>query len=86
MKLKDSFISQDVEDARFLVPLGGQAFSGIARGNKAAAAIIDLLREDTTEPAIVDAMCERFDSPREWIAEDVAHVLDTLREMHAIEE
>ena len=86
MKLKDRYISQDIDDARYLVPVGGEAFSGIARGNKTAAAIIDLLREDTTETAIVDAMCARYDAPQERIAGDVKGILSVLRQMDAIEE
>ena len=86
MKLKSVFLSHDVEGVRYLVPVGGEAFQGIARGNKAAAAIIDLLKEDTTEAEIVDAMCARYpDAPRDLIASDVGRVLDTLREMNAIE-
>lgn len=86
MKLKSAFIPYDAAGARYLVPVGGEAFQGIARGNKTAAAIIDLLKEDTTEAEIVDAMCARYpDAPRDLIASDVGRVLDTLREMNAIE-
>lgn len=86
MKLKDQFISQDLGDTQVLVPVGDEAFSGIVRSNSTAAFIVDCLREETTEDAIVDAMYERYDAPREVIAADVKRILDTLRGINAIEE
>ncbi len=86
MKLKSSYIYQDIDGVRYLVPVGGQAFHGMARGNKTAAYIIDLLQQDTSEDEIVDAMCARFDAPREKIAADVARILNILRKINALEE
>ncbi len=86
MKLKSDFITQVIDDTQFLVPLGGESFQGIVRSNKTAAFIVDCLKEETTEEAIVDAMCEKYDAPRATIAADVAKVLDTLRGIHALEE
>lgn len=86
MKLKDSFIAQDIEDTQFLVPLGGEAFRGIVRSNGTAAFIVDCLKQETTEEGIVDAMCAEYNAPREVIAADVAEILDKLRSIHALEE
>ena len=86
MKLKTDFITQDIDNTQFLVPLGGEAFQGIVRSNKTAAFIVDCLKEDTTEDAIVDKMCAQYDAPREVIAADVKEILATLRSIHAIEE
>ena len=86
MKLKDGFTSHDIDDTRFLVPVGGAAFQGFARGNKTAARIIDLLQTETTEAEIVDALYAQFDAPRERIAGDVKGILSVLRQMDAIEE
>ena len=86
MKLKADFITQDIDDARFLVPTGAVAFQGVVRGNKTAAFIVDCLKEETTEAAIVDKMCAKYDAPRETIAADVKEILDTLRGIHALEE
>ena len=86
MKLKSDFITQDIEDTQFLVPLGGESFQGIVRSNKTAAFIVNCLKEETTAEAIVDAMCQKYDAPRETIAADVAEILDTLRGIHALEE
>jgi hypothetical protein len=56
------------------------------RSNKTAAFIVNLLKEETTEGQIIDAMYERFDAPKEEIAADVREILTTLRNIHALEE
>lgn len=86
MKLKSDFITQDIDDTQFLVPIGAEAFSGIVRSNKTAAFIVDCLKEETTEEAIVDKMAAKYDAPREEIAADVKEILDTLRKINALEE
>jgi hypothetical protein len=86
MKLKPDFITQTIEDTQFLVPIGAQSFQGIVRSNKTAAYIVDCLKEETSEKAIVDAMCRKYDAPREEIAADVAEIISTLRRINALEE
>lgn len=86
MKLKPDFITQQIDDTQFLVPLGAEAFKGIVRSNKTAAFIVDCLQAETTEDAIVDAMCAKYDAPREVIAADVNEVLNTLRGIDALDE
>ncbi len=86
MKLKSNFITQDIEDTQFLVPVGAESFSGMVRNNKTAAFIVNCLKEDTTEEAIVDAMCSQYDAPRDIIAADVKEALNTLRSVNALEE
>lgn len=85
MKLKQSFIVQDIGDTQFLVPLGGEAFKGIVRSNGTAAFIVDCLKEETTEETIVDAMCREYNAPREVIAADVKEILEKLRCINALE-
>lgn len=86
MRLKDSFMTQDIDDTQFLVPVGAEAFSGVVRSNKTAAFIVNCLKEDTTEERIVDAMCLKYDAPRERIASDVREVLQKLHTIGALEE
>ncbi|MBE6724828.1 MAG: PqqD family protein [Ruminococcaceae bacterium] len=86
MKLKDDFITQDIEGTQFLVPVGAETFHGIVRSNKTAAFIVNCLKEETTKDQIVDAMCKKYDAPRETIAKDVETILNTLRRIHALEE
>lgn len=86
MKLKADFITQDIDGTQFLVPVGGEAFRGIVRSNKTAAFIVNLLKEETTEAQIIDALYARYDAPKEEIAADVREILSTLRSIHALEE
>ena len=86
MKLRDSFITQDVDDVQFLVSVDVNSFNGIVRSNKTAAFIVDCLKEETTEEKIVDAMCSKYDADRETIAGDVSEIIAKLREIGAIEE
>ena len=86
MRLRSDFITQDIDDVCFIVPVGNESFSGLVKGNKTAAFIVDLLKEDTTEDKIVDAMCAKYNASREEIASDVSMVLGKLRSINAIEE
>ncbi len=86
MKLKDGFVTQQVDDIQFLVPVNTDAFSGLVRSNRTAAFIVDCLKTDTTEEKIVDAMFAEYDAPREEIAACVAEIIKTLRGIHALEE
>ena len=86
MKLKPDFITQTIDDTQFLVPIGAESFQGIVRSNQTAAFIVDCLKEETSEEAIVDAMCKKYDAPREEIAADVKEILDTLRRINALAE
>ncbi len=86
MRLSSGFATHKIDDTQYLVPVGAEAFCGVARGNRTAAYIVELLREETTEENIVDAMCERYDAPREVILTDVREILSVLRGIHALEE
>ena len=86
MRLKNDFIAQEIDGVQYLVPVGAEQFSGMLRNNKTAAFIVDCLKEETTEEAVVDAMCVKYDAPREKIAEDVEGILSILRSVGALEE
>lgn len=86
MKLKDNFITQDIEDTQFMVAVGETSFNGIVRSNKTAAFIVDCLKTETTKEQIVDAMCRKYDAPKERVAADVGKILEKLRSIGALEE
>ncbi len=86
MRLKDSFMTQEVDNIQFLVPIDTEDFSGLVRSNPTAAFIVDQLKQETTPETIVDAMYEKYEAPREVIRKDVEEILNTLRRIHAIEE
>ena len=86
MKLRPDFIAQEIEDTTFLVPVGNSRFKGLVRSNRTAAFIVECLKEDTDPGRIADAMCAKYDAPRETIERDVAEILDILRSIDALEE
>ena len=85
MKLKPEFITHFANDEALLVPLGGTAFHGIVRGNATLGAILERLKQETTEEQIVESMCAEYDAPRETIAADVRRVVKQLRGIGAID-
>ena len=86
MKLKKEFIAHDTGAESLLVPTGGAGWSGLVKGNKTLGAILGLLKEDTTEDAVVAAMKARFDAPEEVLARDVKKALAELRKIGALDE
>ncbi len=86
MKLKSSFITQDVDGKQIMVCVSSAEFNGMVKSNATAAFIIDLLKTDTSREDIISAMLEKYDAPEERIASDVDMVISKLREINAIEE
>ena len=86
MRLKKQFLTHETDGMSLLVPLGGAGFSGIVKGNRTLGVILELLKSDTTEEAVVEAMCERFDAPADRISADVQRAVRELRAIGAFEE
>lgn len=84
MKLKDTFITYSSGDDYIMVATKG--FSGMARGNKTAAFIIEQLKKSATPEQLADALAAHFDVPRPTAERDVADILSRLRSIGAIEE
>ena len=86
MKLKSDFITQTIEDSQFLLSVAGRHFNGIIRSNETATFIVDQLKEETIEAAIVDALLREYDAERETVEKDVARIIDLLRCNNILEE
>jgi hypothetical protein len=86
MKLKQGLMTHEINGVQYLIPIGREVFSGVIRSNESAAFLVDLLKEETTEEALVDAMCREYDAPREVLAADVTKILEILRRANALEE
>lgn len=86
MKLKPGFITHNVGKEQMMVAAGPAAkqFHGLVRSNETAAFIVNSLKKETTEEAIVEAMLEQYDAPRETIRQDVHRVVEQLREIGAL--
>ena len=86
MKLKKEFITHDTGTESLLVPTGSAGWSGLVKGNRTLGVILSLLKEDTTEDAVISAMKARYDAPEEIIARDVRKALDELCKIGALDE
>lgn len=82
MRLKNRYEIMEVEDQIFAVPVetGEGSFSGMIKLSKTAAAIFDLLQNETNEGDIVAKMSSRFDVPQDILAADVHKAVSLLRE------
>jgi len=85
MKLKSNFITHNSSDESYIVPTSNASFSGLVKGNKTLGAIVELLKEETTEEEVVKAMREKFDAPEGAIEKDVKHVIEELTKIGALE-
>ena len=86
MKLKSEFVVHQTMTETILVPVGGNAFSGIMKGNATLGEILSLVKEDISEQELIHTMQETFDAPEEVIARDVRKALTDLRAIGALEE
>lgn len=86
MKLKDGFITHESDGEYVVVSAGGNGFNGMIRCNLTAGAIIELLKTETDETAVVEAMLAAYDASREEITAAVQSVLENLRRIGALDE
>ncbi len=86
MKLSQEFIIHNRGGENLLIPTASSSFSGIVRGNKTMGAILELLKEETTEEEIISAMLAKYDAPSEKVTADVEKVLAELRKIGALDE
>ena len=82
MRLKYTFDKMELNDQIVAVPVGDNAdnYHGVVKMNETANAIFNLLAEDTTEEAIVEAMEKEYDLSKEILADDVMHYVQEFRE------
>ena len=85
MKIKSDFLSHNSSTESYLVPTSDASFSGMVKGNKTLGAIVELLKEETTEEEVISAMKARFDAPEGTIERDVRRVIEELTKIDALE-
>ena len=86
MKLRDGFITHQIQNTQMMVAAGEAAkyFHGLVRSNETAAFIVDCLKSETTEEAIVDRLLEEYDVSREIATRDVHAVIEKLKSIEAL--
>ena len=86
MKLKPGFVTHKVGKEQMMVAAGpaARSFHGLVRSNETAAFIINCLKKETSEEAIVEAMLAEYEAPRETVEQDVHRIVVKLREIGAL--
>ena len=88
MKLKYEFETMEMDDQAVAVPVGDEAekaLHGIIKLNDSAAAIFRLLKEETTEDAIVASLKKEYNASDAQIREYVRGFVDYLAKEGLIE-
>ena len=85
MKLKDGFITHEMDGQQVLVGTGRTGFAGLVKSNKTAAFIVDCLKSETTKEDIVAAILEKYDVDEATASKDVDKVIENLLSIGAIE-
>ena len=83
MKLKYTFVINEVADQMVAVPVGDDLgeFNGFIKMNDVGADIFELLKEDTTVDAMVEALKVKYtDATDDEIRENVVAFTDKLKE------
>ena len=86
MKLKEGFVTHEMDGEQIMVATGEARFSGLVRSNATAAFIVDCLKKDTTRDEIIAVMLEKYDATAERIGADVDKILAALRSIDALDE
>lgn len=86
MKLKNGFVTREMGGEQIMVATGAAAFSGIVRSNETAAFIVNCLKSDTTEEAILDALKQEYEGDEAAMRAGIRKVIDSLRSINALDE
>lgn len=87
MRLRPNFLTHKTKGEHYMISTSNTKFNGIVKNNETAAFIIECLKEDTTESAIVDNLLSEYKgADRPIVERDVANIIGKLRSIEAIEE
>lgn len=84
MKLNENFLVHRLNGETLLIPTAAAPFHGLGEGNETVGAILDCLKNETTEEEILNALEAAFEGSRSDMAEDVRSVIAKLRSIGAI--
>lgn len=81
MKLREGFVFHDLAGQHLVVAAGDTVdrFNGMIRNNETADLLFRLLRTDTTQEALVEALLADYAVDRARAEADVSALLDQLR-------
>ena len=86
MHLQYQYETMKIRDIVIAVPVGdgSESTKSILRLNRTAAAIFDLLKEETSEEQIVESLMKRFDVSRETLVRDVHLYIEEFRKKNLL--
>ena len=87
MRLNPKFLTHETKGEHYMISTSDTAFKGIVKNNETAAFIVECLKADTTESAIVDKLLAEYKgADRPTVERDVANIFGKLHSIGAIEE
>ena len=85
MKLNPKYLTHETRGEHYMISTSETDFKGIVKNNETAAFIVDCLKSDTTESAIVDKILAEYTGvDRSTVERDVAAEISKLRSIGAI--
>ena len=88
MKIKKGFIVRQIAGQNVAIAVGemSKKFHGMIKLNDTGLFIWNRLQDDTTEPAIVEAVIAEYEVDKETAAADVHRILGALKDAGIVEE
>lgn len=88
MRLKDTFVTQDIGGVQMMIPVGKSAelFKGYITNNETAAFIVDQLKIETTKEKLISALLDEYEVEADMAAVAVDYVIDNLNKIQALEQ
>lgn len=87
MKLDPRFLTHETKGEHYMISTSNTSFKGIVKNNETAAFIIECLKSDITESAVVDKLLAEYkDADRKTVERDVTNTISILRSIGAINE
>ena len=83
MKLKENFVTHTDGGRQVMVDVSA-TFSGLVRSNQTAAEIVELLKSETTEQAIVSELLKKYEVSEAVLQKDVHQILLKLQAIGAV--
>ena len=84
MKLNPKFLTHETKGEHITVSTTGTKFNGLIRSNPTAAFIVESLKNNTTESAVVDKLLAKYEVDRPTAEKDVADIVGKLRAIGAV--
>ena len=84
MKLNPRFLTHETKGEHITVSTTGTQFNGLIRSNPTATFIVESLKTDTTESAVVDKLLAKYEVDRPTAEKDVASIIAQLRRIGAV--